>query len=182
MIIMSEARTLFILRHAKSDWGGPMRSDKDRPLNQRGHQATKIMAAFMTRCGYHPDAVFCSTARRTVETWSGLENAWVGRKEKPQVLMMDRLYLASAASALAVIQGCDDRHHCLLVLGHNPGWGDLALGLSGAGEPEALEALSEKFPTTALAVIDFAVSSWAEVTWQAGVLRDYQTPKRINSQ
>ena len=137
------------------------------------------MAVYMKQRGYQPDGVLCSTARRTVETWEGLEKTWGDSKEKRPVFMMDRLYLASASTALAVIQGSDNHHHRLLVLGHNPGWGDLALGLSGDGEPEVLEELGEKFPTAALAVIGFNISSWAEMTWRAGYLCDYQVPRRL---
>ncbi len=172
-------RILFILRHAKSSWEESTIPDKDRPLAPRGWAATEVMATYMARHHSYPDGVFCSTARRTTETWNGLEKAWGGLNKKQQISMMDRLYLASAATALAVIRGCDDCHHSLLVIGHNPGWGDLALGLSGGGDREDLKSLSQKFPTAALAVIGFDLSSWSGVTWGSGYLCDYQTPRGL---
>ena len=32
-------KTLYLLRHAKSDWSDPGLDDFDRPLNERGHKA-----------------------------------------------------------------------------------------------------------------------------------------------
>ena len=32
-------KTLYILRHAKSDWGDSSLKDFDRPLNERGRKA-----------------------------------------------------------------------------------------------------------------------------------------------
>ena len=36
-------KTLLLLRHAKSDMGGPDLLDIDRPLNQRGHKSAALI-------------------------------------------------------------------------------------------------------------------------------------------
>jgi phosphohistidine phosphatase len=67
------------------------------------------------------------------------------------------------------------------VIGHNPGLEQCAQML--AREPaideerEFTTALREKFPTCALAVLDFDVSNWDEAT--SGALTDFARPKDI---
>jgi phosphohistidine phosphatase len=54
-------KTLYVLRHAKSDWSEPV-ADHDRPLNRRGKRARTIIATHVA--GWHVDLAVCSTARR----------------------------------------------------------------------------------------------------------------------
>jgi phosphohistidine phosphatase len=37
-------KTLFLIRHAKSDWNDASLSDFDRPLNERGKRDAPVMA------------------------------------------------------------------------------------------------------------------------------------------
>jgi phosphohistidine phosphatase len=48
-----------------------------------------------------------------------------------------------------------------MLVGHNPGIQDLALGLAMSGP--ALAALREKFPTGALATVEVNVGRWRDV-------------------
>src|ERR1700751_1034506 len=42
-------KTLYLLRHAKSSWKDPGLDDLDRPLNKRGRETAKTMAAYLRR-------------------------------------------------------------------------------------------------------------------------------------
>ena len=50
-----------------------------------------------------------------------------------------------------------------MVVGHNPGLQSLALLVAGSGSDKARKALSEKYPTGGLAVIDFDLPDWTEI-------------------
>jgi len=55
-------KTLYLLRHAKSSWKNPGLDDLDRPLNKRGRETAKTMAAHLRRAKITFDLVLCSTA------------------------------------------------------------------------------------------------------------------------
>jgi phosphohistidine phosphatase len=51
--------------------------------------------------------------------------------------------------------------------------------LIAAGDIEPRERLHEKFPTAALAVIDFPIDSWRKLHRQSGRLDRFVTPRWI---
>ena len=92
-------RTLYVLRHAKSDWGTDL-DDRDRPLAPRGTRAAAKLAAHMRAVGVHPAVVLCSPARRARETLEGVL-ASLGDAE---VLIEDELYGAGASTLVDRVQ------------------------------------------------------------------------------
>jgi phosphohistidine phosphatase len=69
----------------------------------------------------------------------------------------------------------------LLIIGHNPGFEDLAKLLIGEGDMNGILRLGQKYPTAGLAVIDFPQESWAQVTRQTGRLDRFATPKSLGT-
>jgi phosphohistidine phosphatase len=170
---------LLLLRHAKSDWSKDA-DDHDRPLSARGRRAAPKIAIYMRSKGYEPAVVLCSTARRTRETLDFLLPAW---KEKP-VLRYDRaLYLADWPRLLGALKKAPSRASPLLLVGHNPGTEQLALALAlqpkSVVEHARLERLTQKFPTGALAVLDFEIKTWRSLKPGLGQLVDYVRPKDL---
>lgn len=68
-------KTLYLLRHAKSSWKDPGLDDLDRPLNKRGRETAKTMAAYLRRAKISPDVVLCSTAVRAKQTLEPIAKA-----------------------------------------------------------------------------------------------------------
>ena len=172
-------RRLMLLRHAKSDRSAPGARDRDRPLDARGKSAAPRIGAYMARHSLIPDHVLCSPARRTVDTWSLVAEAFA---KPPVVDFDDRLYDASADTVLDVVRETGAEIHSLLVIGHNPGLQDLAGLLIASGDLDARERLSEKFPTAALLVIDFAFDDWRKLHRRAGRLDRFVTPRSLASE
>jgi phosphohistidine phosphatase len=171
-------KRLMLLRHGKSLRNEAMK-DKDRPLNDRGRRDAPRMGGYMHHKGYVPDLVLCSSARRTVETWQAIAPEFDSPVE---TRFTDALYLATARNIVKVLEGAD-RSATLLAIGHNPGMEECARML--AREPATLEerehlaALSAKYPTCALAVFEFDIESWREVTPGRGTLLDFAKPKGL---
>ena len=151
-------RTLFLLRHAKSSWKDPSLSDQDRPLAPRGRRDAKRMARYANSQGVRPELVLCSSARRARAT---LEELLPALGPDAAVCIDDDLYGAEVADLLARLRGIGAPVKSVLVVGHNPGLQDLAIRLAGDGEPLAMEQLTAKFPTGALAVLDLGAAAWA---------------------
>lgn len=172
-------KTLYILRHAKSDQGDGSIGDHERPLNERGREAAPRMGAYLKSKGYAPQLILCSTARRTVET-CGLVQAVLG---DVTVQFEQGLYLAEARSILDRVRRVDEAIGSVMVIGHNPGLEQLANALSASPKAEAEERrhrrMREKFSTCALAVIQFPAKSWREIKQGGGVLVDFMRPREL---
>jgi phosphohistidine phosphatase len=167
---------LMLMRHAKSDWGDPSLGDHARILTERGREAAGLMGHYLARHGLVPDLVLCSTAARARQTWDIAGQAFEPRRPLRHV---DGLYMASPAEILSLVQAIPANVRTLAVVGHNPGLEDVAEWLVAAGDMAARQDLGEKFPTAALAVIDFAVTSWALAHPQGGRLDRFVTPRTI---
>jgi phosphohistidine phosphatase len=172
-------KTLYLLRHAKSDPSVPIQ-DKDRPLNERGRIAAPRMGAAMAARRYMPDIALVSSAERTRQTWL-LAAPELGRA--PPVEFSDRLYLASALRLLDVVRQINSSASSALLIGHNPGLEDLAARLAAedqAGKGKrALELMKAKFPTCALAVLEFDIADWQHLHLKTGRLVAFLTPAML---
>ena len=167
---------LMLLRHAKSDWSSPGMQDAARPLTERGEAAARLMGGYMARHSLIPQRVLCSPARRTRETWAGIAAQW---RAEVEVVFEERLYAATPQTLLSIVRSQDATARTLLVIGHNPGLQATAERLIAAGDVELRERLREKYPTAALAIIDFAVDKWGRLHNRSGRLDRYVTPRSI---
>lgn len=68
---------------------------------------------------------------------------------------------------------------CLLILAHNPGLHELALGLISGGDAAGRRALAANLPTSGVAVIDFATDDWGDVSFRRGRLERFASPKLL---
>jgi phosphohistidine phosphatase len=169
-------RRLLLLRHAKSErltFGG---DDMARQLNDRGRHDAPTVGAYMARHGLIPERVIVSTAVRTRETWDLVA---AGFPKSPRASYDERLYDATAEAIFSVVQEGGGKATSLLLVGHNPGLHEVATLLVASGEVEMRQRLNEKFPTAALAVIDFALDDWAQLHPQAGRLDHFVSPRSL---
>jgi phosphohistidine phosphatase len=169
-------RRLMLLRHAKSDWSSPGMPDRERPLNARGAGDARTMGVYLARHALVPDRILCSPAERTRQTAEAIVKGWPAAVE---ITYSDRLYEASPEAILSLVRAVAPEVHGLLVIGHNPGLQEAARMLIAAGDIEPRERLHEKFPTAALAVIDFPIDAWSKLHRQSGRLDRFVTPRWI---
>jgi len=169
------ARRLVLLRHAKSDW--PDVADHERPLAKRGRRDAPVAGRWLGRSGYMPDAVVCSTARRARETWdlvaAGLAETKKGRV--PTARYEPRVYEATVLGLLMLVREFADEDRTVLIVGHNPGLAELAVGLA-APPPEPPSA----FPTAAIAVLGLA-GDWASAAPGEARMLAYAVPADMRS-
>ena len=171
-------RRLMLLRHAKSDWATPGLRDHDRPLNTRGRETAPKMGAYMVRHALIPDLIVASTAKRVRETLDLLLPAF---ETPPQIVSEPRVYDAAPNALLGLLEETARSVHNLLLVGHNPGLAELAALLIASGEVEQRQRLIEKFPTAALAVIDFPLDDWGKLHPRAGRLDRFVVPRALET-
>lgn len=172
---MSAQKTLYILRHAKAEVGAAGQDDRDRGLTERGVEAARGMGKYFVKHGIKPDKILCSGARRTRDTWSHISEAF---PQMQAVEYSDKLYLSSAAETLSLISTLPEAIHSLMLIGHNPGFHQLALKLAKKGEDDTLDLLALKFPTCALATIKLDLP-WFAMNHASGELKSFITPKLL---
>jgi phosphohistidine phosphatase len=167
-------KRLLLLRHAKAVPGTTKSGDHGRPLNERGRLDAPRVGIAMQHKRYLPDRVLCSTSKRTLETWEHVAPELDG---KPEVIFSDELYLAPWKVIANMARTQPKAAGVVLVVGHNPGLEECARALARKprtdDERQRLETLNEKFPTSALAVLDFDTDIWSEIASGAGVLTDF---------
>jgi phosphohistidine phosphatase len=171
-------RRLMLLRHAKSDWSVGGQRDQDRALAARGREAAPLIGAYMAHHGLRPDKVLVSTARRARETWDLVAGAF---GKDLDVVHDDRLYDSNPKALLIPVREAGTAAHSLLMVGHNPGIQELASLLMASGDLDARQRLLEKFPTAALAVIDFPIDSWSAIHPHSGRLDRFVTPRALKA-
>ncbi len=158
---------LILVRHAKSSWDTPALSDHDRPLNKRGRASARAIGDWLRTENLLPDQILTSTAQRTLETC-----ALMGLSTAPQA---DRsLYLAGADTLLRALQQASGQ--CVMLLGHNPGIGELAERLATAlpAHPRFLD-----YPTGATTLFDFSQDSWKDISYGSGKVKRFIFPREL---
>lgn len=168
--------TLSLLRHAKSSWKNPSLPDRERPLSTRGQGDAPEMGRAMSERGIDPELVLCSSARRTVDT---LRMVLPELKVEPTVAYEDALYHASPDEMLEMLRRIQPGARHVMIVGHNPEIQALALDLIGAGPKHMRDKLKEKYPTAALAVINFTAGLWSSVDVNSGTLNLFLTPREL---
>ena len=174
-------RQLMLLRHAKSSWDHADLDDIDRPLAPRGRHAAPLLGRYISRRKLEPDLVLCSSAARARQTWELVSAEWdhANATAKPRLDMRPSFYLARPAALMSAIQRIDDEVTSAMIIGHNPGMGQLARQLVNGENAKALKKMEKKFPTAALAVIRFPVESWSSLTFGSGELVSFIRPKDL---
>ncbi|MEO7018141.1 MAG: histidine phosphatase family protein [Leifsonia sp.] len=152
----SSARTLILLRHAKSDWSGG-EADIDRPLAESGLRQAPDAGGWLGMNVEPIQLALVSPAERARVTW---ELASSELEDLPEVRVEERVYAASAGQLLEVVRELPDELDTVVLVGHNPGMEDLASVL--AGRPILLR-------TAGIAVIG-VTGSWSELDTSTAVL------------
>lgn len=163
-------KTLLLIRHAKSSWDLPGRSDHDRPLNERGNRDGPAMSAALAQRGVRPQRILCSTAVRARETAAHLVD---GLGIPPgEVEYSGDLYLASSRKILRCAAAIDESVDSAMLVGHNPGMQDAVERLCGEGSVD-------RFPTLSVARIELAIDFWGAVEPGSGTLVEHLTPRDL---
>ena len=145
-------KTLILVRHAKSSWEESGLSDHDRPLNDRGKKDAPEMAKRVQEKIGQIDVFLSSTAKRARRTARVFAEAY--GKEKKDLLLDEKLYMATHDGFLSSIEQLEDQYESAAVFSHNPGITEFASSLTNVR--------IDDMPTCAVFAIVADVSSWKE--------------------
>jgi len=159
-------KRLILVRHGKSSWELPV-EDKNRPLQPRAYEdAEHVIAAFTAYLDFTIH-MFSSPAKRALTT-AELFKSKLGIQDE-DFEMIPQLYTFDADEVLSFIKSIDDKHHDVMLFGHNPAFTELVNRLGSMP--------IENLPTTGLVCITFDVKSWSQLL--QGDTQLYLFPKHL---
>ncbi len=147
-------KLLSLLRHASADMGNG--DDRTRPLTAAGLAEAARVARRLHDSGLAaPGLILASDALRTRQTAEALAAAF------PQAHIAGdaALYLSSADAFLTLAMAADDQLGHIVMVGHNPGIGQLAFDLGGGVAP----TIAQGFAPATLAVFAYSGASWLDL-------------------
>lgn len=143
--------TLMLMRHAKSAWPPGVLDDR-RPLSDRGRRDAPMAGKEVSSMGT-PEVALVSPALRTRETWELMSS----HLPRTALCIDPRIYAADVDELLWVLRERAGTSDSVLLLGHNPGIEDLALLLADRSPGAFRDAMSVKYPTSAIATFRVGV-------------------------
>jgi phosphohistidine phosphatase len=164
------AKTLHLLRHAKSSWDDASLVDIDRPLNGRGIAACARMAPHLVAAGCTFEAVFCSPAQRARSTIELIAQALPAQDITWTVV--EDLYTFSSDDLYAWCRALPESLTDVMLVGHNPALTDFCNSLSDSD--------LHNIPTCGYAQLKArAGGAWSDLAQTPFALAAFLRPKHL---
>lgn len=145
-------KSLLLVRHAKSSWDDFSIADFDRPLNDRGKRDAPMMAKRLLDKNIQIDAFIASPAKRAKKTAQLFAKEY--KREKEEIIFIDKLYLANPGTFFDVIGSTDDHFDTIAVFSHNEGITEFA--------NELTNTRIDDIPTCGIFAVKVKAKSWKD--------------------
>jgi len=161
-------KTLYLIRHAKSDWSIPGESDMERGLRKKAFKEINKMGTYLALRDISPDLILSSCAFRAQETTNILAEKinFLGPK-----YYLEDLYSSSPELIKEIIMAQGDEYSKIFMVGHNHQIRELIFMLSAQH--------IKKIPSLGMAAIEFDIQSWEELENTKGNLDFFITPNKF---
>lgn len=171
-------KTILLLRHAKSDWSDPRKTDFDRPLKKRGLEDAPRMGRALALSGCVPDRILSSPAKRAKQTAELVAEA-CGYHQA--IDWHVSFYEGSSDNLIAALQQLPSEVDRAMLVGHNPIMEDTAAELCrGYTEDTMLDtSYMIQMPTAALVCLEASIVDWSSLRPGGAVLQWFLIPKLL---
>jgi phosphohistidine phosphatase len=163
-------KTLFLVRHAKTETVHSKISDRERNLLNRGVNDAHHVSLKLLDKKIVPDLIISSPANRAIET-AGIfaENF---DYPKNNIIVKELIYdHYTTNDFIKMLAEVPNKHEKVMVFGHNPGFEILAYRFT--------DEFNKHLPTTGVIGIKFEVKSWKEVEAGKGKFDFFYYPKNL---
>lgn len=158
-------KTLYLIRHAKSDWDNSSLTDFERPLNKRGLQNAPFMAEKLMELNFNPGLIVCSPAQRTTSTAELISKT-------TSTLYIDSIYEAALDDLIHLINKFPNEYDEMAIIGHNPSITKLSNYLT--------DDLINNMPTCSIIKVELEIDNWNEIVQGIGTKKFFIYPKAFN--
>tara|TARA_Y100001970_G_C14028222_1_gene747217 strand:- start:189 stop:719 length:531 start_codon:yes stop_codon:yes gene_type:complete len=148
-----EYKSVILFRHGKSDWDAKYDCDHDRPLAKRGIRDAKRMGKFLSKRTEVPELILSSTAFRAKST---TELAVKAGNWTADIEFEKKIYETSSETIINIIKNQNDKYNSICLVGHEPIFSNVVRCINNYQRM--------KFPTAAMARINFFASIWKEIS------------------
>ena len=161
-------KTLYLVRHAKSDWANETLADIDRPLNNRGYNDAHKMSSLLKQNKNIPELIISSPATRAISTaliFSRNLNYDVSKIE-----IKSDLYEKQYSDYLSLIHNINSSINSVMIFAHNPNITELSNFLT--------KAFTNNIPTCGIVGLRTKGDNWTTFDFQSAELFLYEFPKK----
>ena len=162
-------KTLFLIRHAKSDWSASGLLDIDRPLNIRGYSDAHRVGAQLEKSNVEKTLFISSPAIRAIST--ALIIARETNYPQNKIQLFPELYNAEPEAYEKVITSIGKKYDSIYIFGHNPTITNVIGLFTNTNIVEV--------PTCSVSVIKFNADDWSSPLISSGVLESQIFPKLL---
>jgi len=171
-------KTVLILRHAKSDWSDPNKTDFDRPLAKRGRKDAPRIGQVLVDFKCVPDKILASPAQRAKQTIEIVAKACGYKKS---IEWQDSFYGGHSDTLIGALQRLPDTVERTMLVGHNPTMEETVATLLMGYEAKWDQNFAIRMPTAGLVCLDLQVMDWAELEPGDAILRWFLIPRLIKA-
>jgi phosphohistidine phosphatase len=161
-------KTLYLIRHAKSDRNDPSLSDYDRPLNKRGSNDAPFMGSILLKSGIHPDLILASPALRAKTTAIAFAQALSYPSDS--IRYEHPLYASDVETILSIIRNVPVSIDTLFLFGHNPEITECANVITGGD--------IDDIPTCGVVAMRLKNESWESIGANSADIIGFDFPKK----
>lgn len=166
---LTQMKTLYIVRHAKSSWDFPALPDHDRPLLEKGKKRTKKIIDFLLKQQVKFDFVISSSALRARETALYITKAL---NVDQDLLKLDpTLYHADSEMIFDQFLDLNDAYLSIMLVGHNPALTNFV--------NHWLKPPIDWLPTSSVVAIEFDAERWEDIRFATAEVKFVVFPKLI---
>lgn len=160
-------KTIYLIRHAKSDQSLGTLADIDRPLNLRGYTDADKMSKLMKEKKLIPELIISSPAVRAISTaliFSRNLDYYTGK-----ISIIPQLYHPASDNYLSTIAETDSKINTLMLFAHNPILTNTVNNLT--------KEFIEHVPTCGIVAITNDCDDWEHFIMSTGKLISFNFPK-----
>lgn len=168
---MISMKTLYIIRHAKSDWDDPSLTDFQRPLNKRGKKNAPFMGEILAHNKVHPDLIISSPAVRAKTT-----SQEIARKvgyDSQKIIYEEDLYMGGVEEIEAVLKKIPASKNTVFLIAHNPGLTLFAEYISGYA--------IDNIPTCGVFCVKQKKNGWRSIGRDSAEYVSFDYPKKFKN-
>lgn len=151
-------KQLFLLRHGEA--GFSEGTDFQRQLTKKGIERLNRMGAELKRRSFSVDLMYCSTARRTMETASIIKDFILIKEE----IFLKEIYGCNLGDLIQLLENVPFQANSCLIIGHNPILSLLVAHLSGENYFNLQPGM--------LAHLQLEIDDWRMVGLNSGILKE----------
>ena len=160
-------KTIFLIRHAEAHSGKKNLTDYDRPLVPKGEKCAKRMAKRLREELIAPDLVISSPATRALSTAHIFAD--VLRFPIKHITLKAAIYDSTNSDLfLGIIQGIENKHHSILLIGHEPTLSEFASCL--------IKDFHASIPKAGVVGVTFDKTSWQDIAPGEGTITLFDFP------